>query len=338
MTWWQPHQFAQKQANLKLRSSVMKALRNWFDTQNFTEVDTPILQSCPVMDAHIHGFETQMLAPDLSHKQTLYLQTSPEFSMKKLLVAGMAQIYQIAHVFRNGEDSPKHLCEFTMLEWYRAGADYHALMQDCQDLIQALATAANVRELRYKGHSCNPFAPWQKISVAQAFKQYANIDLDAHLDNLESFKEAAQLINIRITQQDQWDDVFYAIMDEKIEPFLGQGAPTILYDYPLCMASLARRKEENPNYAERFELYICGVELANAFSELTNAAEQRQRFMDEMALKEQLYGYSYPLEEDFLKAIEHGLPESAGIALGLDRLLMLLCGAVDINDVIWAET
>lgn len=315
--------------------TLIKAVRQFFDGQGFSEVQTPVLQFTPVMDAHIHGFQTELLDHDLKHKQTQYLQTSPEFDMKKLMVAGLDNLYQICPVFRNGEGGSLHSPEFTMLEWYRAGADYTALMDNCQDLLRSVAKALDVEVFRYKARQSRVFDKWNMVTVSEAFKEFSNINLDVFLDDRDGFYNAVKDQGIRVADDDCWDDLFFRVMGEKIEPHLGMGVPCILYDYPVCMASLSRRKSDDPRWAERFELYVCGVELANAFSELTDSDEQRKRFMAEMDLKEQLYGYRYPIDDDFLKALEHGLPESAGIALGIDRLVMLAMGADDIAQVLW---
>jgi len=234
-------------------------------------------------------------------------------------------------VYRNAEGSALHSPEFTLLEWYRTGADYHDLMDDCIELCRSLG----VETFKYKNHECDPFKEWERISVCEAFEKYTEIELQNYLGDKDLFGLAANNIGIRTVEEDAWDDIFHAIMAEKIEPNLGQGVPTILYDYPISMAALSRKKENDPRFAERFELYICGVEIANAFSELTDAKEQRARYEDEMVLKKKLYGETYPPDEEFFKALEH-MPESAGIALGVDRLIMLATDADDISDVLWA--
>ncbi|MEZ5813411.1 MAG: EF-P lysine aminoacylase EpmA [Alphaproteobacteria bacterium] len=335
MAWWHPHIFEQQKPYLRARMALIKAVRGFFDDQDFWEVETPILQVCPVMDTHIHAFGTDLLGPDLKKQRELYLHTSPEFAMKKLMVAGINDLYQICHVFRNGEDTRLHSPEFTMIEWYRANAGYEDIMDDCENLLRHCAKALGVKTCKFDGHSADPFAKWQRISVCEAFEEYAAIELAAHLEDAQSFAKAAEGQGIRVTQTDNWDDIFHAVMAEKIEPHLGMGVPTILYDYPVSMASLSRKKPTDPRFAERFELYVCGVELANAFGELTDAAEQRTRFVEEMALKNKLYGETYPIDEEFLQALEYGLPESGGIALGFDRLAMLLTGAEKIEQVLW---
>lgn len=334
--WWHPDNFEDQKPFLRARMDVIRAVRNHFDDQGFWEVDTPILQVCPVMDTHIHGFKTTLHDITMQPKRDYYLHTSPEFAMKKLMVAGVENLYQICHVFRNGEGSPLHSAEFSMIEWYRSHAGYEDIMEDCIVLLRSVAKTLNITHYRHKGAACDPFAEWIKISVAEAFEKYASIHLDDYLDNTEGFAAAIKEQGIRVADDDRWDDLFFRVMAEKIEPHLGMDAPCILYDYPASMASLSRRKPSNPSYAERFELYVCGVELANAFGELTDAKEQHERFVEEMDLKEKIYGERYPIDEEFLAALEHGLPESGGIALGIDRLVMLATGARDINQVLWA--
>ena len=335
MNWWQPEIFEKKQKFLEKRALIMRLLRSFFDDQKFIEVETPALQICPVMEAHIHAFKTELLNIDRSVSQAMYLHTSPEFDMKKLLTAGMEQIYQICHVYRNAEGSKLHSPEFTLLEWYRAEADYQTLMDDCVDMFRYVAKGIGIELYTHGEKACNPFDEWQRLSVVQAFETLAGIQLGNHLEDRDSFAQAAQDIGVRIVDADMWDDIFHAVMAEKIEPNLGQGVPTILFDYPISMAALSRKKPDDPRFAERFELYICGIELANAFSELADANEQRKRYKDEMALKKKLYREVYPSDEEFFKALEH-MPESAGIALGIDRLIMLATGAEDIQDVLWS--
>ncbi len=336
MFWWQPHNFDKKRSFLVRRARIISTLRRFFDDQDFLEVETPALQVCPVMDAHIHGFKTELKNVDLSHSKNMYLHTSPEFDMKKLLVAGLPKIYQICHVFRNGEASKLHSPEFTILEWYRAGADYNALMDDCVDMLRNVTKMLGVENYTYQGISSNPNKEWQKISVVEAFTKHANINLLDVLGNITAFAKSAENIGVRVVGSDSWEDIFHAVMAEKIEPNLGVGVPCILYDYPLSMAALSRKKPSDERFAERFELYVCGVELANAFSELTDVKEQRKRYTQEMELKQKLYGETYPADEEFFAALELGMPESAGIALGIDRLVMLACGAEAIDNVIFS--
>ena len=333
--WWHPDRFQQRQAKLVARTRITQEIRRLFRALDFIEVETPALQISPGMEPHLTAFATDLVEP-FGGGRRLYLHTSPEFAMKKLLVAGVPRLFQLARVYRNGERSPLHHPEFTMLEWYRAGAGWRELVSDCQALLVAAADAAGVRMLAWRGRSADPRAAWEWLSVHAAFQRYAGIDLPACLGDSARLAAEARGIGIEPGSEDQWDDVFFRIFLDRIEPHLGLGAPTVLHGYPAAMAALARLDAADPSLAERFELYVAGVELANGFGELTDVGEQRRRFQADMALKERLYRTTYPIDEDFLAALEHGMPESAGIALGFDRLVMLATGAQRIDDVLWA--
>ncbi len=338
--WWRPELFALRWPTLQKRAAIIAALRCWFDEQGFIEVDTPALQVSPGMEPHIMALSTEVKEP-LGGSQRLYLHTSPEFAMKKLLVAGVRQLYQIAHVWRDGERSMTHHPEFTMLEWYRTGADYRQLMEDCAGLLAACAKAAGAAQLARGERRCDPFATPIRLTVADAFTHYCGIDVlattpDPAKPSRDVLAEQVQAKGIFVSANDSWEDIFFRVMMERIEPHLGDGVPLILCDYPVSMAALSRRSPEDPRVAERFELYACGVELANGFSELTDAAEQRRRFTADMALKRTLYGVTYPIDEDFLAALEHGMPDCAGMALGIDRLVMLATGVETLDQALWA--
>jgi len=336
MTWWNPSHFSQKIPHLAMRRRLMQAVRGFFDSATFWEVETPALQACPTFDTHIHAFQTDLLGCDLQKERGLYLHTSPEFAMKKLMVAGVPKLYQICHAFRNGEGSRLHSPEFTLLEWYRADTDYTSMMADCEVLLRHCAEKLEIKTYRFGGDEANPFKPWQKISVCAAFERYADMTLTDVLDDTDGFAGLLRAHGIRCAEGDGWDDLFFRVMAEKIEPHLGRDVPCILYDYPVSMAALSRRNPSDPRFAERFELYVCGVELVNAFSELNDPQEQRTRFETDMVEKERLYGTRYPMDEDFMKALAYGMPECSGAALGLDRLAMLCSGAERIEQVLWA--
>jgi lysyl-tRNA synthetase class 2 len=321
---------------------MIAAVRDFFHAESFVEIDTPALQVSPGLEPHLQAFATRLFEPDAGPAgRPLFLHTSPEFAMKKLLAAGMTRIFQLAHAFRNGDRGPLHHPEFMLLEWYRAGAGYRDLMADCEALLRVTATAAGARQLRWRGRSADPAAPWTYLSVADAFTQHCGIDVlatcaDPTAPSLARLADAARRIGIAPHDGDDWEDLFFRIFLAAIEPHLGIGAPTVLYDYPIALAALARPRPDDPRLAERFELYVCGLELANAFGELTDANEQRARFLRDQARRRALYGEAYPIDEDFLAALATGLPESAGIALGVDRLVMLATGADRIDDVLWA--
>jgi len=310
--------------------------RHWFAEQGFWEVDTAALQISPGNEAHIGAFQTSFEAEGKA--QILYLHTSPEFACKKLLSAGETKIFSLAHVFRNGERGPLHHPEFTMLEWYRAGETLEALIPDCRVLLETAARCAGVAQLTWRRRRCDPFLPPERLSVADAFARHAGVDLLATLSEAgvpDRERLAAQAADkVRITVDDSWSDIFSKLLSEHVEPELGLGRATVLVDYPACEAALARRSAHDPRLSERFELYACGVELANGFGELTDAHEQRRRFEMEMDERARIYGERFPIDDDFLAALQH-MPPASGIALGVDRLVMLATGAQRIEQVIW---
>lgn len=338
--WWRPDRFAGRRTRLETRARIIAAIRGFFRDRDFLEVDTPALQVSPGLEPHLVAFRTELHEPGATRGTTLYLHTSPEFTMKKLLVAGIERSFQLARVFRNAERSATHHPEFTMLEWYRAGATYEALMDDCEALLAAVGVLTSAA-FAWQGRACDPRQPAERISVADAFARETGIDIlatapDPHHPSLERLATAARPLGIAPRPGDRWDDLFFRIFLDHVEPKLGLGRPTILTEYPVSMAALARPKPGDGRVCERFELYVAGLELANAFSELTDAAEQRRRFAADMDLKAARYGERYPVDEDFLAALEYGMPPSAGIALGVDRLVMLATGAERIDDVLWA--
>jgi elongation factor P--(R)-beta-lysine ligase len=337
--WWTPHVHADRRPFLLGRNRIQAALRGFFVAREFVEVDTATLQASPGNEAHLHAFETNIIGPD-GARAGLYLHTSPEFACKKLLAAGEKRIACFAHVYRNRERGPLHHPEFTMLEWYRAEEPYEALMRDCHEILGLAAETAKTRTWSFRNRQVDPFLEPERWSVAEAFRRFAGIDLLGSIDRFgatDRDRLAASLTEagLRIAPDDTWSDLFSRVIVERVEPNLGLGRATILDEYPVAEAALARPTASNARVAERFELYACGVELANAFGELTDAAEQRRRFEGEMAEKMRVYGECYPLDEDFLAAL--GLmPEASGIALGFDRLVMLATGASRIEQVLWA--
>jgi lysyl-tRNA synthetase class 2 len=339
--WWHPDRFAARRPVLEARARILAALRAHFAAEGFVEVETPCLQISPGMEPHIMALSVELAEPFDTGRRRLYLHTSPEFTMKKLLVAGVSRIYQMAHVWRDAERSPIHHPEFTMLEWYRAGVSYERLMDDCERLLAAAAHAAGASQLRRGARQCDPLVGPQRLTVAEAFFRYCGVDLlatapDPYAPDVGRLAAAARGLGVHVGEGDRWEDVYFRLMLERVEPHLGDGVPLILCEYPVSMAALSRPCPHDPRVAERFELYACGLELANGFGELTDPVEQRRRFEADMELKEQLYGMRYPIDEDFLAALAVGMPTSAGIALGVDRLVMLATGVEDIEGVLWA--
>jgi lysyl-tRNA synthetase class 2 len=333
---WAPHVHADRRPVLLARGRIVGALRAWFAGQDFVEVETGTLQISPGNEIHLHAFATTLVAPD-GGRSPLYLRTSPEFACKKLLAAGEQRIVEFAKVFRNRERGALHHPEFTLVEWYRGGEPYGMLMEDCAAILQAAAQAAGTRLLTFRGRTADAFAAPERLTVADAFTRFAGIDLLATLPDgkpdRERFAAAARAAAIRTGDDDTWGDIFSRVLVERIEPNLGIGRVTILDEYPAALSALARPARD-ARVAERFELYACGVELANGFGELNDAAEQRLRLDREMTEKERIYGERYPVDEDFIAAVAQ-MPAASGIALGLDRLVMLATGASRIDQVLW---
>ena len=337
---WSRQIHADRRPLLLARNRCRDALRDYFKDQDFCEIDTAILQVSPGVEAHIAGFATQWTGPDQARQQ-LYLHASPEFACKKLLAAGEDRIFTLGHVFRNRERGPLHHPEFTMLEWYRARQPWQAVMEDCAAVLALAAKSMGAAQLTWRGKVADPFAPPERLSVADAFARHAGLDVLACLPDEDDpaaqrhrLAQAAMARNIRVTSDDTWSDIFSKLLSHCVEPHLGLGRATLLVDYPAVEAALARKNPGDARLAERFELYACGVELANGFGELTDAVEQRRRFVLEMAEAQRIYGQSPPLDEDFLDALAH-MPEASGCALGFDRLVMLATGATRIDDVLW---
>lgn len=338
MNWWDRHKFIDKLPFLSARNIAKSAIRAWFAQKDFTEVETSQLQISPGNETHLRGLYTEWQSP-AKKKYDLYFATSPEFSCKKLIAGGMEKIFEFARVFRNDEIGPLHSPEFTMLEWYHTNQDWKDIIEDTLQICVSAAKAVGAKKFSYRGHEVAINKKPIRLTLQQAFKKYANTDLLATLNddgtaNIEAFKTSAKEIGIRIAKDDSWSDIFTKILVAKIEPHLGFDAPTILCEYPLPEAALAQRCEHDPRVVERFELYICGVEIANGFGELTDQKEQRARFENSMNEMSRIYGDAYPLDEELLDAIAQ-MPKTSGVALGFDRLVLLISGARSLNDVLW---
>jgi elongation factor P--(R)-beta-lysine ligase len=334
--WWSAGRHADIRPFLVARHAITKAVRAWFEEQGFSEVETPILQVSPGNETHLHAPSVLSVGSQGQRIQR-YLRTSPEFACKKLLAAGETKIFEFARVFRDRERGRLHLPEFTMLEWYRANATYEAVMADAVVVIAHAAQATGIERLSYSGRSADPFAEPELLTVAAAFERFADIDLLATIADGRGDRErlaVAADAKVRIAGDDTWSDIFSKVLVEYVEPRLGRDRLTLLYEYPLPEAALARPSSTDPRLAERFEIYACGVELANGFGELTDAAEQRRRFAQAMDEKQRRYGERYPLDEDFLAAID-SMPQASGVALGFDRLVMLASGATAVDQVVW---
>ena len=330
---WARH--ADRRGLLLARARITAALREFFAAHEFLEVETATLVASPGNETHLHAFAADLVTP-AGARERRYLRTSPEFACKKLLAGGERRIFEFARAFRNRERGVLHHPEFTLLEWYRAHEPYDALMDDCAAILALAAKAAGSRRLSFRERAVDPFAAPERLTVAEAFARYARIDLLALLppEPADRFAAAAHAAGIRTAADDTWGDIFSRVLVERIEPQLGRERAAVLTEYPSVQSPLARPKPSDPRRAERFELYACGVELANGFAEFTDAREQRARLEAQMDEKERIYGERYPLDEDFLAALA-AMPPASGVALGFDRLVVLATGAPRIDDVLW---
>ena len=335
---WRRDRYAARRRSLAARAQVSSFVRRWFDAHGFVEVGPAALQASPGNETHLHGFKTALISPDGSEHDA-WLHTSPEFAMKKLLAAGEQRIYALTGVFRNRERTALHAPEFTMLEWYRVGAPLERLIEDCVALTALAAHVAGAKTFAFRGREANPFEPPERLTVRDAFRRHAGIDIYESLPaggppDRARFARQAKDAGLRLAPDDDWSDIFSRILSERVEPNLGIGQPTVLHAYPASEAALARLDPDDPRVAERFEFYCCGVELANAFRELVDSAEQRRRFAVDMAEQQRIYGSSAPIDEDFLAALSE-MPDASGAALGFDRLVMLATGAESVESVQW---
>ena len=298
----QEYRQSQLKTTLRMRAGILGAIRQFFQDRDYLEVETPVRIPAPAPEAHI----------DAVTSGDWFLQTSPELCMKYLLSAGYERIYQIARCFRSGERGQKHIPELTMLEWYTTGADYRVMMDQTADLVRFISRAVIGEEvLKYSGQQIDISGEWERMTVRQAFAVYGDRSLEEALQN------------------EKFDD----IMGLQIEPRLGREKPVFLYDYPARMGALARLKANDPRWAERFELYIAGLELCNGFSELTDPVEQRKRFETALSDRRELGKHTYPMPEQFLEVLAD-MPEATGNALGIDRLVMLITDRKKIDEVV----
>jgi lysyl-tRNA synthetase class 2 len=323
---WHPESLAARRPFLRRRTQLVEATRAFFVARGYAEVETPYAVPTPGEEVHLRAFRTEREFTD-GQRRPLWLHTSPEFAMKQLLVAEAGPIFQLARVWRNGEGSDLHAAEFTMLEWYRPGADMDALIEEASAYLRAvLPTVVTCRGVT------TDLSRIERLTMADAFDRHVGADVLATSGDASALAAAA---GTRLRDGEIWEDLFFRLLLEQIEPQIGRAHPTFLTHWPAAQAALARRDPADPRVAERFELFVCGIELANAFVELTDASEQRARFEADRARRHALSGPDWPLDEDFLAALSFGMPPSAGIALGFDRLAMIAAGADRIEQVLW---
>ena len=323
---WHPDRLAARLPFLRRRARLTAATRAFFDARGYTEVETPYAVPVPGEEVHLRAIRAARTRPD-GTAEPLWLHTSPEFAMKRLLAGGAGRIFQLARVWRDGEESALHAPEFTMLEWYRPGASLADLMDETEGFLRAvLAPSVTCRGVT------THLGAFERLTMADAFARHAGVDLLATAGDAAALAAAA---GTGLRTGETWEDLFFRLLLERIEPRIGRDRPTFLTHWPAAQAALARRDPADPRVALRFELFLCGIELANAFEELTDATEQRARFTADRARRHAAGGADWPLDEDFLAALAHGMPASAGIALGFDRLAMIAAGADRIGQVLW---
>jgi len=323
---WHPDSLADRLPFLRRRALLTRATRAFFDARGYTEVETPYAVAAPGEEVHLRALSTRVTRPDGTDR-ALWLHTSPEFAMKRLLVAGVGPMFQLARVWRDGEGSARHAAEFTMLEWYRPGLDFDGLIDETAALLRAV-----LPPMVTSGGVQTSLAAFERLTVAEAFFRYAGADVLGTAGNAQGLAHSA---GAALRSSESWEDLFFRLLLERIEPYLGRAHPTFLTHWPAAQAALARRDPADPRVALRFELFVCGIELANAFEELTDPTEQQARFVEDRTRRHALYGTDWPLDEDFLAALRYGMPPAAGIALGFDRLAMLAAGANRIGQVLW---
>jgi elongation factor P--(R)-beta-lysine ligase len=323
---WHPDRLAARLPYLRRRALLTQGTRAFFTARDYTEVETPYAVLTPGEEVHLRAFRTEREHPD-GRREPLWLHTSPEFAMKKLLVAGAGPIFQFARVWRNGEGSDLHTPEFTMLEWYRPGAGMDSLIEETTALLRAVLPPV----VTCRGVTTD-LSLVERLTVAEAFARHVGADVLATAEDAPALAAAAR---VRLRRNESWEDLFFRLLLERIEPQLGRTHPTFLTHWPAAQAALARRDPTDPRVAQRFEMFVCGIELANAFVELTDPEEQRSRFEADRARRHATSGPDWPLDEDFLGALAFGMPLSAGIALGFDRLAMIASGADSIEQVLW---
>ncbi|MCF6277030.1 MAG: EF-P lysine aminoacylase GenX [Candidatus Magasanikbacteria bacterium] len=315
---------SKNEKNFVLRAKIIKIIRNFFENEGFLELDPPILIKYPDSEPNLSPISVE-IQNEKKENFNGFLHTSPEYTMKKTLASGFKKIFTITHCFRNCESfGGHHNPEFTMLEWYRAEEDFYKIMKDCEDLLKLISQKTGITKI----NGVNIEKKWEKISMKELWQKYVNVNLDKYCETSKMYKLCKKL-GFNAGKNEPFEDLFYRIFLNKIEEYLGKKVPTIVYNYPAQMASLAKISKENPKYAERFELYVNGIELANAFSELTDENEQRKRIEKDNP--------HFGIDEEFINAVEK-MPKSAGIALGVDRLIMLFANCKKIENILLLPT
>jgi len=343
-TWKKLHNNSGLWPRYFVREKVLTAIRRFFLDRVFHEIETPSLTCSLPPESYLDIFETK-LYDRMNHSRRAFLPTSPEPFLKKLLVAGVGNCFSITKSFRNTEDtSYTHTPEFTILEWYRVNANYRDIMTDCEELLifintylqrmREVKTNEKPIELSYQGEVITISQPWERLSMREAFQKYAHTDLERALTR-DKIAPIAKAKGYQVEKDDTWEELFHKVYLNEVEPHIGRNKPTIIYDYPVALAALSRKKKSDPRFAERFEFYIGGMELGDAYSELTDADEQLARFQEESRERRRLGKTDHPIDTDFIDALRVGMPEAGGIAVGVDRLIMLFADVTDIADTLF---
>jgi lysyl-tRNA synthetase class 2 len=331
---WMPERLAARLPFLDRRAALTAATRAFFTQRGYREVETPCLVPAPGAEVHIRAFATRY-DPHLGagSPRALWLRTSPELAIKKLLAGGSGPVFELARVWRNGEQSARHAPEFTMLEWYRPGLSFDALMDEAEAYIRTVCPPV----VEHDGVRTDLSLPFERLTMAEAFARHCNgLDILATEGDTARLHAAATAAGFPPRPDESWEDLFFRLLLERIEPAIGRARATFLTHWPAPQAALARRDPADPRATLRFELFAAGLELANAFDELTDPTEQRARFHEANEARRASTGeHGWDIDEDFIAALHQGLPPTAGIALGFDRLAMLAAGAPRIEDVLW---
>jgi lysyl-tRNA synthetase class 2 len=316
------------------RSAIIRAVRDFFWSKDFLETDTPLAVKHPGQEPYLNPVPLTIHDPH-GQAETLHLITSPEFSLKKLLASGFEKIFSITKCFRDYESfGGNHNTEFTMIEWYRAPGTLTAIMDDTEELFKAVGRRLGRESVVYKNTTVPINCVWERKTMKQLWAEYVGVNLDEYLER-ESLQQLAKDKQLSVGDSDEYEDIFFKLFLNLIEPNLGFSRPIFVYDYPKRMSSLSKACAHDSRYAERFELYVAGLEIANAFGELTDSVEQASRLEADRALRAKLGRDTWPVDPSFIAALRSGMPEAGGIALGIDRMVVLFTGAKDINEVIF---
>ncbi len=310
------------------RQSLIRSIRQFFADNQFIEVSTPILSPFLIPESYLDFFQTKLATPE-GRRRSVYLTPSPELWHKRLLAQGIGSIFEISHRFRNGDIGKLHRPEFWLLEWYSLSAGLQTSMRLTQDLIKYVVARQTIY---YQGQKIDLTGEFESLSMFEAFEKYTGVTEDSFFDKGVLYKKARQL-GLTVQKSDSWDDLYTLIYVSEVEPYLGEGKPTFIYNFPTQFAPLAKTNLKDPRFKDRFELFIAGVELADGYVELTDPEEQKQAFLTEIAAFKKQKKPLPKVDWQFIEVLEQGLPESSGVALGIDRLLMIILDKSDIKEV-----